>query len=155
MWLSEKPEVQVLPSLPKIRGRGPRRDGKSGVAAIVTPLPKFRSAVSAQGGVRRGRMAAVPGTSSCAPAPADGCRRHGLSDSPLERSKGVLAERVAPASRRFQVLEFERGGRRVRVALKAGRPGKLPPSRLAVVGAAEVLFTEGMDAITAVYPAPP
>src|SRR3990167_6454228 len=29
------------------------------------------------------------------------------------------------------------------------------PSRLAVVGAAEVPFTEGVDAITAIYPGPP
>ena len=65
MWLSEKPEVQVLPGLPKIRGRELRQGGKSGG---LRTLPKFR---------------------------------------------------------------------------------------LAVVGAAEVLFTEGMDAITAVCPATP
>ena len=40
------------------------------------------------------------------------------------------------------------------VAPRTPWPGWPVPSRLAVVGVAEVPFTEGMDAITAVYPVP-
>jgi len=54
----------------------------------------------------------------------------------------------------FEISNGE-GDASMGVAPRKPWPGWSVPSRLAVVGAAEVLFTEGADAITAVYPAQP
>ena len=124
MWLSEKPEVQVLPGLPKIHGRELRQGGKSGG---LRALPKFCPAVCRPW---RGCVYCSP------PRLRRGCRRHGLSDAP---SEGVLTERVASASRRFQVLSISSGeGERViGLGPKARDLESRPPFHLAVVGAAE------------------